>query len=100
MRLVVEVVVMPRKPEVFVRELSMSEGQRLTRTSKDPIKLRRATIVMASAQGHEAPDIARMFATTEGYVRKVIHEFHDQGFRGLDPKCQQRASGEHHANHA
>ena len=35
---------MGRRPEVFVRQVSMAEGQRLqriTRTAKDPVKLRR-----------------------------------------------------------
>lgn len=89
-RLVVEVIDhMARKPEVFVRELSDQEGQRLartTRTSKNAVRLRRATIVMASAQGQSVPDIAVMFATTEGYVRRVIHDFNDRGFAALDPK--------------
>lgn len=80
---------MARKPEVFVRELSVQEGQRLqrvTRRSTDPVRLRRATIVMASAQGQSVPDIAVMFATTQGYVRKVVHAFNEQGFAALDPK--------------
>jgi hypothetical protein len=37
---------------VFVRELSMAEGQRLqriTRTAKDPVRLRRAIVVLMSA---------------------------------------------------
>jgi transposase len=78
-----------RNPEVFVRELSPAEGQRLqrlTRRSKDPVRLRRATIVMSSAQGQSVPDIAHMFATTEGYVRRVVHDFNEQGFAALDPK--------------
>ena len=80
---------MARKPEVFVRELSEAEGQRLqrlTRRSNDPVRLRRATIVMASAQGRSVPDIAGLFATTEGYVRRVVHEFNEPGFAALDPK--------------
>lgn len=78
-----------RNPEVFVRELSPAEGQRLqkvTRRSKDPVRLRRATIVMASAQGRSVPDIAELFATTEGYVRRVVHDFNEHGFGALDPK--------------
>ena len=74
---------------MFVRELSVAEGQRLerlTRRSKDPVRLRRATIVMASAQGRSVPDIAELFATTEGYVRRVVHEFNEQGFGALAPK--------------
>lgn len=41
---------------------------------------------MASAQGQSVPDIAHMFATTEGYVRRVVHDFNEQGFAALDPK--------------
>jgi hypothetical protein len=47
-------VVVARSPDVFVRPLSMPEGQRLrriSRTAKGPVKLRRAMVVLASAQG-------------------------------------------------
>lgn len=80
---------MARNPEVFVRELSAAEGQRLqriTRRSTDSVRLRRATIVMASAQGRSVPDIAELLATTQGYVRRVVHDFNDQGLAALDPK--------------
>ncbi len=60
--------------------------QRLTRRSKDSVRLRRATIVMASAQGQSVLDIAAMFETTQGYVRKVVHTFNEQGFAALDPE--------------
>jgi hypothetical protein len=49
-----------RRLEVFVRALSMVEGQRLqkiTRTAKNPVKLRRAIVVLMSAQGQPGPDI-------------------------------------------
>ena len=49
-----EVVLMARRPEVFVRSLEPAEAQRLvriTRTAKDRVRLRRAGIVLASAQG-------------------------------------------------
>jgi len=39
---------------VFVRALSMDERrklQRMTRSSKDPVRLRRAIVVMMSGQG-------------------------------------------------
>jgi DNA-binding CsgD family transcriptional regulator len=52
---------MSRPPEVFVRPVSMIEGQRLQRiggTAKDPVKPRRAIVVLMSAQGQSAPDIA------------------------------------------
>jgi transposase len=80
---------MARRPEVFVRELSMEEGrqlQRIARTSKQPIRLRRAAMVLASAAHRPVPDIAELFATTQGYVRRVIHQFNEHGFGALDPK--------------
>jgi hypothetical protein len=45
---------MGRSPEVFVRPVTMAEGQRLQRigrTARDPVKLRRAIVVLMSAQG-------------------------------------------------
>jgi transposase len=80
---------MSRPPGVFVRPVSMAEGQRLQRigrTAKDPVKLRRAIVVLMSAQGQSAPDIAHLLDCSQEYVRGVIHEFNDIGFRALDPK--------------
>lgn len=80
---------MARQPEVFVRELSPSEAQRLvkiTRTAKDRVRLRRAGIVLASTQGRSASEAAAMFAATAQYAREVIHAFNEQGFAALDPK--------------
>lgn len=80
---------MPRRPEVFVRPVSMAEGQRLQRvgrTAKDPVKLRRAIVVLASAQGQSVPDIAHLMACSQEYVREVVHAFNEQGFAALDPK--------------
>jgi transposase len=78
-----------RRPEVFVRALSMPEGQRLqriTRTAKDPVRLRRAIVVLMSAQGQPAADIAHLLKATDDYVRGVIHAFNERGFDALDPK--------------
>ncbi|MEQ4209489.1 helix-turn-helix domain-containing protein [Actinopolymorpha sp. B9G3] len=80
---------MARKPEVFARELSVDEGrrlQRIARSSKQPIRLRRAAIVLASAAGRPVPDIAELFQTSQGYVRRVIHDCNEHGFGALDPK--------------
>jgi transposase len=82
-------VVVGRKPEVFVRAVSMAEGQRLQRigrTAKDPVKLRRAIVVLMSAQGQPAPDIAHLLKVSVDYVRDVIHAFNERGFDALDPK--------------
>lgn len=80
---------MGRPPEVFVRPVTMTEGQRLQRigrTAKDPVKLRRAIVVLMSAQGQSVPDIAHLLDCSPEYVRGVIHDFNDIGFKALDPK--------------
>jgi transposase len=80
---------MGRSPEVFVRPVTMTEGrrlQRIGRTARDPVKLRRAIVVLMSAQGQGVPDIAHLLDCSQEYVRGVIHAFNDIGFGALDPK--------------
>ena len=80
---------MGRPPEVFVRPVTMTEGQRLQRigrTARDPVRLRRAIVVLMSAQGQAVPDIAHLLDCSPEYVRGVIHAFNDIGFTALDPK--------------
>lgn len=74
---------------VCVRPLRPYEGQKLVRMlrqSKDAIAVRRAEIVMRSAQGESAPEIARQLYFTADYVRKVIHAFNEQGLEVLKAK--------------
>jgi len=78
-----------RRPEVFVRALSMEEGrklQRITRTAKDPVKMRRAIVVLMSGQGQAVRDITSLLQVSPDYVRDVIHVFNERGFDALDPK--------------
>ena len=80
---------MGRPPEVFVRPVTMGEGrrlQRISRTARDPVKLRRAIVVLMSAQGQSVPDIAHLLDCSPEYVRGVIHAFNESGFAVLDPK--------------
>ena len=80
---------MARQPEVFVRSLEPEEAQRLvkiTRTTRDRVRLRRAGIVLASVQGRSGSEAAGMFAMKPQYAREVIHAFNEQGFAALDPK--------------
>ena len=77
-----------RPPEVFVRDLSSEEGNRLKRlskTAKHAAKRERALICWASATGQSVPVIARLVGSDESHVRKVIHAFNERGFRSLDP---------------
>jgi transposase len=67
----------------------MEEGrklQRVTRTSKDPVRMRRAIVVMMSGQGQAVRDITSLLQVSAEYVRDVIHAFNERGFDALDPK--------------
>jgi hypothetical protein len=82
-------VVVARQPGVFVRELSMEEGrkiQRITRTAKDPVRLRRAIVVLMSGQGQAVRDNTSLMQVGADYARDVIHAFNERGFAALDPK--------------
>jgi len=77
-----------RPPEVFVRELLPEEGMRLrsiSRRAKYQSKRERAMILLASATGMSAPEIAELVRTDDSHVRKVIHAFNEEGFDSLDP---------------
>ena len=77
-----------RPPEVFVRELTPEEGERLrsiSRRAKYQSKRERAMILLASATGMSAPQIAELVRTDASHVRKVIHAFNERGFDSLDP---------------
>jgi transposase len=83
---ILEVVMRP--PDVFVRELSPDEGSRLrgiSRKAKYQSKRQRAMILLASATGMSAPQIAGLVRSDESHVRKVIHAFNEEGFSSLDP---------------
>ncbi|MFC9699287.1 transposase [Streptomyces sp. NPDC056943] len=80
---------MGRRPSLFVRPVSVEEGlrlQQISRTAKDPVKLRRAIVVLMSAQGQTVKDITMLMQVGEDYARDVIHAFNDRGFDALDPK--------------
>jgi transposase len=67
----------------------MEEGrklQRISRSSKDPVRLRRAIVVLMSGQGQAVRDITSLMQVSEDYVRDVIHAFNERGFAALDPK--------------
>jgi transposase len=75
---------------VRARRLTDEEGQRLTRLVRrgrgNPIRVRRATIIMASASGTPVPAIARLVAADEDTARDVIHAFNQRGLAALDPQ--------------
>jgi transposase len=84
---IMEVVMRP--PEVFVRSLSHQEAVKLKRMSsrgEHQATRIRAAILLASNVKTSVPQIARMWLTDESHVRKVIHEFNEEGFDSLRPE--------------
>ncbi|WP_405914199.1 hypothetical protein OG760_35735 [Streptomyces sp. NBC_00963] len=74
---------MGHRPEVFVRPVGLEEGrrlQRISRTAKDPVRLRRVIVVMMSAQGKSVPDITSLMQVSAGF-RRV------RGLVALSPVC-------------
>jgi len=78
-----------RQPSVFVRELGPQEGaqlKRIARTAKHFARRQRAQILLASASGMSAPQIAAVVGTDQNQVRRVIHEFNLLGLASLRPR--------------
>jgi len=74
---------------LYVREISNAEGrrlQRIIRHDRDRIKVRRAQVVLASAQGSKAPAIAKRFYYCAPHVRKIIKDFNANAFEALAAK--------------
>lgn len=75
---------------VRARRLTQDEGRKLlqiTRRGKhESIRVRRATIILASASGTPVPAIARLLGAHEDTVRDVIHAFNERGLAALDPR--------------
>src|SRR3954469_97879 len=75
---------------VRARRLSDHEGQTLTQIVRrgrgSSIRVRRATIIMASSSGTPVEAIARLVAADEDTVRDVIHAFNQRGLAALDPR--------------
>ncbi len=73
---------------IFVRELSAEERAELERAARRRhrvVSSRRAAIVLASAQGLTAPQIAQRFHCSVDHVRHVIHNFNEHGLDALKP---------------
>jgi transposase len=74
---------------LYVRSIGLAEGrklQQIVRRDANRIKVRRAQVVLASAQGSKVPDIARRLYFCDGHVRTIIKEFNACGLDSLVPK--------------
>jgi transposase len=71
-----------------VRELTNAEGkalQRWLRRGTDPIRYKRALVVLTSAQGIPIANIASRQMLSREYVRRIVHRFNDEGLASLRP---------------
>ena len=71
---------------LFVRELlsgERNELRRLVRAGEDAKIVRRAQMVLLSAQGQTASQIGALWELTAQGVRKILRRFNDEGISGL-----------------
>jgi hypothetical protein len=74
---------------IHVRPITNAEGNRLrkiVRHGKDPIEVKRAQVILSSAQGFAPPRISDIVLMTPLYVRELIHWFNGEGFGMLKPQ--------------
>lgn len=85
------------KRAVLVRPLTDVERQHLETglRSSDAFVLRRCQILLASARGEEAPQIARQLGCDDQTVRNAIHAFHHSGLA-----CLSKGSSRPHTIHS
>jgi transposase len=78
-----------RKP-IFVRPLTEEEQQTLQAglRSADAFVLRRCQILLASARGQRAPQIAQAVGCHEQTVRNVLHAFNCESLRCLERRSR------------
>jgi transposase len=72
-----------------VREITNEEGNRLRtsiRHSDDLIEMKRAQVILASAQRFTVQKIAMISQMSEGYIRTLIHRFNEDGVAMLKPR--------------
>lgn len=69
------------KPPLFVRELSAAERRTLQAglRSREAFTLRRAQILLASAEGHRPSQIAARVGCAIGTVHNTLHAFETEG---------------------
>ena len=73
------------RPPIFVRTLSQEEREALEKglRSSEAFVLRRCQILLASARGERAPQIAKNLGCGQQTVRDAIHDFNKRGLDAL-----------------
>ena len=74
---------------IYVRDITNEEGahlKRILRRSNDSFRVKRAQVILASAQKMKVPEIAKSFGFSSDYISYVIHGFNEIGFEVLESK--------------
>ena len=72
-----------------IRDSTNEEGNRLrqiVRRGKDPIEVKRAQVILASAQGFPVQYISRFSLMSEDYIRTRIHPFETDRLAMIKPR--------------
>ncbi len=74
---------------IYVRNITNEEETELKailRRSGDARKVKRAQIILASAQKRRVPEISRSFGFSRDHVCDIIHNFDEVGLQALESK--------------
>ncbi|WP_123809287.1 helix-turn-helix domain-containing protein [Kyrpidia tusciae] len=74
---------------IFVRDLTPEEGNKLVKIARkgsNPVEVRRALVVLASAQKMKVSEISELYHLSQEHIRHVIHAFNQHGFEALKPR--------------
>jgi transposase len=74
---------------IFVRDLTPEEGNKLVKIARkgsNPVEVRRALVVLASAQKMKVPEISELYHLSQEHIRHIIHAFNQHGFEALKPR--------------
>ena len=76
------------EPPIFVRRLTPKRRKKLETglRSRDAYVMRRCQIILASARGARASEIAKQFGCSEGTARNTIKSFNQHGLECLKKK--------------
>jgi transposase len=86
---------------IYVREITNDEGnqlKRMLRRSRDSFKVKRAQVILASAQKMRIPEITKSFGFCYDYVSYVIHGFNERGFEVFKSKYENCGSSPKFSN--
>lgn len=74
---------------VFVRELTAQEGNKLTRIARrgsNSVEVRRALVILASAQKMRVPEIPGLYPLSKERVRHIIRTSNEDAVPSLKPR--------------